>query len=298
MLLTPFVSGLSAPAYALLRRWRGAPAPPVAPLAEEELSGHIIIAGYGRVGRYTADLLRRLDLPSVVIERDSRLMDELRRDGQAAIYGDAGSPVVLEAAGVQRARLLLVAVSAAIDAELIVRECRRLSPGLHIVARATQLGQLEVLHELGIHEVVQPEFEAGLEMARQVLLHLDFAPAEIERLSDGVRREHYRPIEAPHESAAMLGQLRRARRSLEIDWFDLPEGSPLAGGSIGASAIRQRTGASIVAVLRAGALISNPGPETLLLAGDQVAALGTAAQREAFQRMMSRGVGTPELIEA
>lgn len=297
MLLTPAVSGLAAPAHRLLRRWRGGPELPAAPAPASELAGHIIIAGYGRVGRYTADLLRRLDLPCLVIERDPRLMEELKAQSLPAIYGDAGSPVVLEAAGIHRARMLLVAVAAAIDAELIVRACRQINPGLHIVARATQLGQLEVLRELGIHEVVQPEFEAGIEMARQALLHFDVPPAEIERLSDGVRREQYRPIAAPQDSATLLSQLRRARRSLEIDWFDLPAGSPLAGRSIGASAIRQRTGASVVAVLRGGRLISNPGPATGLHAGDQLAILGTGEQRAAFQGLML-GAEAAELLEA
>ncbi|NTW03588.1 MAG: portal protein, partial [Oscillochloris sp.] len=154
MLLTPFISGLGEPIYALLRRWLGIAHPSIPPLAEGDQGGHIIIAGYGRVGRYTANLLRRLELPCVVIERDQRRMDELKSYGQAAIYGDAGSSIVLEAAGAHSARLLLVAVSAAIDAELIVRQCRQLNPQLHIVARATQLSQLEVLHALGIHEVV------------------------------------------------------------------------------------------------------------------------------------------------
>ncbi|WP_129631916.1 cation:proton antiporter [Candidatus Oscillochloris fontis] len=290
MLLTPLVSGLSGPAYAHIQRWRRRKPTPNPPLVEGELIGHIIIAGYGRVGRYTADLLRRLDLPSVVIERDQRRMDELKELGQPAIYGDAGSSVVLEAAGAKKARLLLVAVSAAIDAETVVRQARALNPNLHIVARATQLGQLEILRTLGIHEVVQPEFEAGLEMVRQVLLHFDFPPADIERLSDGVRNEHYRPIEAPQTSAPLLRQLRRARRSLEIAWFSLPEDSPLVGRSIGSSAIRQRCGASVIAVLRDTNLISNPGPDTLMLAGDQIAVLGTTQQRTAFQHLMEEQV--------
>ncbi|NTW00372.1 MAG: hypothetical protein HGA19_03585, partial [Oscillochloris sp.] len=190
---------------------------------------------------------------------------------------------------------LLVAVSAAIDAELIVRQCRQLNPQLHIVARATQLSQLEVLHALGIHEVVQPEFEAGLEMVRQVLLHCSFPPDEIERLSDSVRNEHYRPITGLQSDTALPSQLRRARRALEIGWFSLPEHSPLVGQSIGVSAVRQRTGASIVAVLRDSVLMSNPGPETMLHAGDQVAALGTLEQRAVFQHLLC-GASASELL--
>ena len=288
MLLTPFVGTLGAPAHAQIRRWRARPPAPIAPLTDHELRGHIIIAGYGRVGRYTADLLRRMELAHVVIERDQGRLDLLKARSVPVIYGDAGSPVVLEAAGLQHARLLLVAVPAAIDVETVVRQARALNPELHIVARATQLGQLEVLRGLGIHEVVQPEFEAGLEMVRQALLHVEVAPAEIERLSDEVRAEHYRPLETLGTSAATLWRLRRLRRGvLDLAWYTLDPASPLAGQSISGSAVRRRVGVSIVALLRGDAVVHNPAPETELRAGDQIAVLGTAPQRAAFAAMLT-----------
>jgi CPA2 family monovalent cation:H+ antiporter-2 len=287
MLLSPFVSTLTVPAYALLRRWRAQPPAQPVPLLDQELQGHIIIAGYGRVGRYTADLLRRLELAYVVIERDQGRLDVLKAANVPVIYGDASSPVVLEAAGLQHARLLLVAVSAAIDVETVVRQGRALNPRLHIVARATQLGQLEVLRGLGIHEVVQPEFEAGLEMVRQALLHVEVAPAEIERLSDEVRAEQYRPLETLGTSAATLQRMRRLRRGvLDLAWYTLGPGSPLVGQSISTSAIRRETGVSIVALLREDAVVHNPDPETLLCAGDQIAVLGTTPQRAAFAELL------------
>lgn len=294
MVLTPFVSRQSGRAYQLLRRWRAQPPVVGPPLVEDALlRGHIIIAGYGRVGRYTADLLRRLQLPFVVLERDQGRMDELKANGAPVIYGDASSPVVLEAAGVHHARLLLVTVSAAIDVETIVRSARALNPELHIVARATQLGQLEVLRGLGIHEVVQPEFEAGLEIVRQALLHFDVPATEIERLSDAVRHEHYRPIEALSADSATLRRLRRVRRALRITWYTLPAHSPLVGRSIGASAIRQRTGASVVALIRDDQVLSNPGPDTELRAGDQIAVLGTPEQSAAFDALV---VANPDQV--
>jgi CPA2 family monovalent cation:H+ antiporter-2 len=255
---------------------------------EQELEGHIIIAGYGRVGRYTADLLRRLEMAHVVIERDQSRLDALKAANIPVIYGDAGSAVVLEAAGLQHARLLLVTVSAAIDVELVVRQARTQNPQLHIVARATGLGQLEVLRGLGIHEVVQPEFEAGLEMVRQALLHVEVAAAEIERLSDEVRAEQYRPLETLDTSAATLRRLRQLRRgALDLAWYTLDPTSPLVGQSIGARDVRRQTGVSIVALLREDTIIHNPAPETQLCAADQIAVLGTAPQRAAFVELLT-----------
>src|SRR5690606_16664720 len=116
---------------------------------------------------------------------------------------------------------------------------------------------------LGTHEVVQPEFEAGLEMVRQTLLHAEVAPAEIERLSDEVRAEQYRPLETLDTSAATLRRLRQLRRAaLDLACYTLEPTSPLVGQSIGASDVRRQTGVSIVALLREGAVIHNPAPET------------------------------------
>jgi monovalent cation:H+ antiporter-2, CPA2 family len=286
MVLTPFATRSTGRVEGLLARWRGMAEPEPANLPQHELRDHIIIAGYGRVGRYTADVLQRLGLPFVILERDQRRLDEIKDAGLPAIFGDATSPVVLEAAGIHHARLLLVVVSAAIDVELVVREVRRLHPELHIVARATRLRQLEELRALGVHEVVQPEFEAGLELVRQTLLHFDMPAAEIERLSDSVRQELYQPLQTAHANATVLEELRRARATLEIVWVHIPEGAPLVGQSLGAIEVRKRTGALIVAIVRAGTMIQSPGPETLLAAGDQAAVIGTPSQRSAFQALL------------
>jgi monovalent cation:H+ antiporter-2, CPA2 family len=289
IVLTPFVSNLATPAYAWLsRRQRQERSLPQGVAVDQELAGHSIIVGYGRVGRYTAALLARLELAYVVVERDAERLDALKAANLPVIYGDATSMVVLEAAGARQARLLLVAVSTALDVELVVRQARTINPTLHIVARATRLGQLEVLHGLGIYEVVQPEFEAGLEMVRQVLLHAEVSPAEIEHLSDEVRAEQYRPIETLSTSAATLYRLRRLRRGvLDLAWYRIDLHSALAGQSISSSAIRQQTGVSIVALVRDDAVVHNPVPETVLRSGDQIAVLGTAPQRAAFVALLA-----------
>jgi CPA2 family monovalent cation:H+ antiporter-2 len=218
-----------------------------------------------------------------VIEQDQNAAERAKAAGLPVIYGDASSPVVLEAAGIHEARLALVVVSAAIDVDLIVRAVRQLSPRLHVVARATQRSQIEHLYRFGVHEIVQPEFEAGIELVRQSLLHFDIPATEIERLSDAVRAEHYQAFTTLDTDAQVLALLRRTRQSFDIGWYTLAEGAPLAGLSIRASDIRQRTGALVVAVLRSGAILANPEPELVFEPGDGVGIVGTPEQRLAFQ---------------
>jgi monovalent cation:H+ antiporter-2, CPA2 family len=284
MLLTPFVLG-AAPLLASRLR-RGEPAPNVTEIPEATLQGHIIIAGFGRVGRYAADVLRKLNLPTVVIELDQHAVQRVRAAGLPVIYGDAGSAVVLDVAGVHRARLLLVTVPAAVDVDHIVKQVRRLNPALHIIARAARLAQVEALREAGVYEVVQPEFEAGLEMVRQTLIHFDIPAIEIQHLTDTIRDELYQPFQTLHTDARVLERLRRAKQALEIEWILLPAAASIAGQSIEEAATRQRTGSSIVAILRGEDVESNPGPDFVFAAGDLVAVLGTRAQRDAFHALL------------
>jgi K+:H+ antiporter len=282
MILTPFATTAAQPIANLVSRLRGAPAMERSHLPEQELRDHIIIAGYGRVGRYTAEVLSRLNLPFVVAELDQRRIEPIKAMGFPVIYGDASSPIVLEAAGVHRARLFLVAVSSALDVELIVQRVRQVNPTLHIVARAARRAQIEALHALGVHEIVQPEFEGGLEIVRQSLLHFDIPVTEIVRLTDSVRHELYQPFTTLHTDARLLGQLRRAQHLLDIEWFTLPSQAPCVGQRIETCAIQQHTGVSIIAVLRGDSLYNNPSPEFVFAAEDTVAVLGTALQRDAF----------------
>lgn len=286
MALTPFALGFAQPLATWLGRGREATAPPPPDIPDAALHDHIIIAGFGRVGRYAADVLQQLALPCIVIERDQFAAERVRAMGLAVIYGDASSEVVLEAAGIQHARLLLVTAPAAIDVELIVQRARQMKPDLHIVARAARLAQVEALRGTGVYEVVQPEFEAGLEMVRQALLHFDMPATDIQRLSDTVRQERYQPFQTLHTDKHVLDRLRQAGQALEIEWVIVPDDAALTGRTIGELAIRERTGVTILTVVRDTATYHNPGPSLVLLADDMLAIIGTLSQRDVFRALL------------
>ena len=203
------------------------------------------------------------------------------------IYGDASTAVILEAAGVEHARLMLVTTPAASDTAQIAERVRAENPELHIVIRAATLSQVRELYAHGIHEVVQPEFEAGLELVRQALLHYDISATAIQELSDSVRAERYQPFATLHTDSELLQRMRSASHALEIAWFQVPPTARLAGNSIANSGIRQATGATVVTLVRAnGQVVPNPAPTTQLEPHDMVAVLGTAEQRSQFAAML------------
>ncbi len=188
MFLTPFASGLTAPIYGRIRHRVREPLQMIN-LEQEDLRDHVIIAGAGRMGQAVARVLGRSHLPFVVVELDQHRLEFCRDAGVAMIYGDATHPLVLEAAGLGKARLLLVTTPDPITTLAVVRHSRRLRPDLHVVARAENDQMLEELHDLAVHEIVQPQMEAGLEITRQALAHLDVPPEEIERFITEARQD-------------------------------------------------------------------------------------------------------------
>jgi CPA2 family monovalent cation:H+ antiporter-2 len=179
---------------------------------------------------------------------------------------------------------------------MTVETARQLRPDLHVVARAVHPGHLAELEELGVNAVVQPEFEAGLEMVRQALARFSIAPADIQRFSDTVRDDLYAAFTEDDMSRryrVLLAGLRRANEELEIDWVSVPESSGAVGATIGSLGIRRRTGASVVAAVRAGEVRANPGPDYELTTGDMLALLGTPEQRQKA-RSLIQGSRRPE----
>lgn len=279
--ITPFAARAAVPVYARWRRSFPADSPVTMDLPGEEFRDHVVILGLGRVGGFVARMLKRLDQPFVVVDVNPAKVDEAKAAGIPLIYGDAAAEPVLEAAGVGRARLVVLTISDAVGARLVVERTRRMNPQAHVVARSVGEEQLRDLADMGVYEAVQPEFEAGLELGRQALIHMDFGAVEIQRFSDSVRRELYAPISNP-EGDENLAHLHRAARMIESDWIELPDKCDILGRTIGDLHIRGRTGASIVALVRGDEVVTNPGPDLELAPGDTLSVLGTAEQRSAF----------------
>lgn len=294
MFLTPFVSGLTEPAYRLRRRWIKREPLQSINLPESGLQRHAVIAGGGRVGAYVAQVLQRLGLAFVIVELDSRRVDGARSRGWPVIFGDASQEVVLEAAGVDRARLVLVTTPAITVTQAILAQVRRLNPEVHVVARAEGIESMQALHAKGVYEVVQPEFEAGLEIARQALLHLDCPAVEIEEFTDTTRRELYAPLYRQQEGYRRLTQLRQAARLLRLSWVTVEAVSPMVGRTIGELRVRTRTGASIVGVMRDGRLQPNPEAGARIVAGDVLAVIADADQLVAFRDLANPASPAPQ----
>ncbi len=194
MLLTPAISGLTAPLYALRKKWFKHETLQTINLPESGLHDHVVIAGGGQTGSYVAQVLKNLGLAFVVIEFNTHQVNQFKELATPLVYGDAGQSLVLEAAGIERARLLIVTTPSAITTRAITEQALKMNATLHILARSNGREHMRVLRDIGVKGVVQPELEAGLEITRQALLALNIPDSEIRHFTDQVRQELYAPL--------------------------------------------------------------------------------------------------------
>ena len=274
----------------LPRLWRlldrGGPTP--APFTEA-IEGHVVILGYGRVGSHIGGVLRRLGLPFLVVEQNMIYANELQAQGIKTMFGDAANSEILLHVGLEHARALVITVPNETAAELIVTAAHAIAPDLPIIVRAATADRLDNLFHLGARHAVNPEMEGGLEMLRLTLLALGYSAGQIQQYIETVRTDTYEGILPGQRGYPALDQLLMATRGVEIAWQPLDADSPLVGRTLGEAGIRSRTGASVVAVLRGGQVITNPGPELRFMAGDLVGLIGEAQQLAVVDRLMNGG---------
>ena len=254
---------------------------------EAGINGHVVIVGYGRVGRHITNLLGLMKIPLLVVDTVAERVEDLDGRGIPTLFGDASNSEVLTHAGLTQARALVVAGPDEATSELVVAAARDLAPDLPIIARATTEEGIEQLAFLGAQDVIHPELEGGLEIVRHTLLQLGFPSQEIYRYTDAVRRDHYDTGLNSEEEHRLLHELLNAARGLEVHWFRLTDGNRLVGQTLAQANLRARTGASVIAVLREGHLIANPKSLTIFQPDDRVGVIGDNEEIEAVAKLLS-----------
>ncbi|MFH2045811.1 MAG: cation:proton antiporter [Pseudomonadota bacterium] len=298
MVLTPLISGQTTRIYALKKRWFRHEALESSNIPNTGFGNHVVIAGGGRVGFQIAQVMKRLDIQFVIIELDHLRFEQAKNADMAVVYGDASQETVLDAARIKDASLLILTVPSIFSTRLVVARAKRLNNKLEIVARTSSQDSFDLLKDLGVSEVVFPEFEASLEMTRQSLLRLRVPVTEVQRHTDTIRQELYAHLYNKDNDYRVLSQLRGAEQQFDLQWVSLVPESPIAYKSIGESEIRKKSGASLVGVLRDGQLKPNPGVDFILKPNDLMAIIGSEKDRNAFCLMTSSGRCNEQLIKA
>ncbi|MEW6329376.1 MAG: NAD(P)-binding protein [Candidatus Micrarchaeota archaeon] len=135
----------------------------------ESIGNHLVVCGYGHVGGKVCEVLEANRVHFVVVDKDRRVLEELKEREVPHVEGDAMSPKTLEAARIRKARGLVVALDSDANNILAILTARELNPNLFVAARAFSEDSVDKLREVGAEIIVLPEVLGGSELGKELL---------------------------------------------------------------------------------------------------------------------------------
>ena len=250
------------------------------------MEGHIVVLGYGTVGRTLGEVLLTHTIPFTALEIDPILVGQARRAGHPVRYGDASSEEMLRRAGLPSARTLVVTLPDHVLERAVLRTARRLNPEIHILARGRRGAEDDELYRDGADEVVHEAFEVGIEFLARILRRLNVPKQAIERHLGRLRGGRYEVFRREDFTPLPLGDVRRSFDALRVEFLEIPRGSPLAGRSLRDAGVREATGALIVAVIREGRVIASPEAWFVLQENDTILVSGAGEQVAEVEKLV------------
>jgi voltage-gated potassium channel len=229
--------------------------------AVENVSDHVIVAGWGRVGRSIAASLVATRLPVLVVEVDPERQATV---DTLLVEGDATDDDVLVRAGIHRARALVAALNSDADNLYVTLSARRLRPDLFIVARARMESAEAKLAQAGANRVVNPQAIGGARMAALV--------------------------NQPHVADFLDVVMHDAGLEFRLEEVTVAEASTIAGRTLRDAQLRDTTGALVLAMRGpTGGFRTNPAADAVIEPGDVLIAIGTETQLKGLADLASRG---------
>ena len=188
IIATPWLMGFSPLIY---RKFKFFSKLDKRPIKEElELNNHIVLCGYGRVGKYIGRALQMANLDFIVVDNNHQLIKELTGEGIRAVYGDPCEIDVLDYAQIDQARLLVIAIPDRQSQEIVIGNAQTLNPKIKIICRTHREENQASLKALRVQTVIQPEFEAALAIVRKLLSEFGVEENEISGKVSRLKIEH------------------------------------------------------------------------------------------------------------
>ncbi|NVZ26613.1 cation:proton antiporter [Pseudomonas gingeri] len=252
-----------------------------------ELHGHVVICGYGRVGQSIGRFLRREQQSFVALDDDPVRVREAAAGESCVHYGDSRRGDLLAAVGLERARLLVIAVDKTDIAMLVLKAARHLNTTVPILVRTRDDSQLAELKAAGANEVVPELLESSLMLASHALIMLGVAEPQVQARVNEVRHTRYKLLRGFYHGAQtnLLGT--QGQPKVLMHAVNLAVDAHACGQSINTLELEQ-LGVEVQGLQRAGKELEVDG-DTALHAGDTVLMSGTLAAIEACEARLLGG---------
>lgn len=255
------------------------------------LTNHVIIVGYGPVGRNLARAAKSAGIPYAVVEMNPSTVREEKKKGEPIIFGDASEETVLHHVAVRDAKVVCVSLADPATVRRITAAVRAAAPAAYLIVRTRFLSEVKKLMALGANEVIPEELETSIEIFGRVLTKYLVPREEIEELIARVRIDGYQSVEGGHLPAIQWCDILSDLPDMEVRSHRVTPGSFLGGKTIGELSLRKSWGVTVLAVRRNGMWKPNPGPDMTLRPGDVIILLGRTQDLKSFQRLLTSSIG-------
>ena len=290
MLVTPaLIAAAPAVATHVTRAGESSPEPPQAAPKRQ-----VLIVGYGANGEILARILRESGIRYTIVDADAERVRRGRAAGEPMLFGDATRPEILRHAGVEQARIVVLAISDLRAVATAVGLVRTLAPGAQILARTRRLREAMSILRAGADRVVAEEYESAIEIYTWVLDQLHVPRNVIAAHTKVLRGEDYRMLRGGVMPEGISRAVAEALAGGTTDVFRVTEDSAAAGRDLRELDLRQKTGATVLAVVRDEKPHVTPRADFRLEVGDALVLVGAHAQIEdAFALLENRASGGP-----
>jgi CPA2 family monovalent cation:H+ antiporter-2 len=249
---------------------------------------HLIICGYGRSGQSLARLLESENIPYMALDVDPTRVKSAAAAGESVVYGDAARREVLKAAGLKRARALVITFASLPGAMKILAVVQELRPDLPVVVRTLDDTDLDALKQAGATEVVPEVLGGSLMLASHALLLLGVPLTRVLKKLRGVREQRYGLLRGFFRGAtdeeAELSETAQPRLLSVL----ITEQAAAAGQTLAKTGVLE-LGVEVIAVRRRNIRGLDPQPDTQVIAGDVLVLRGIPENLAAAEMRLLQG---------
>jgi monovalent cation:H+ antiporter-2, CPA2 family len=280
MAITPFILKLGHPVSDLVRKM------PLAKYLENEQSidseskkkfeDHIIVVGYGLVGRNIVYAAKLANIPYVIIEMNPETVKKEKEKGEPIFFGDASNEEVMIHAGAKKARTIVIAISDPTWERSITKMMKDINPDVYLIVRTRYVNETAPLMKLGADVVVPEEYETAIEIFALVLAKYLIPTREIEQFIQQVRTDNYSVLRDSSKVVINQSQLKFQMPNFDIKSYRLDEDSPIIGKKISEIGLRQKYDSTILAINRGDKVYPNPDPDMSFEPNDILVVFGSS----------------------
>lgn len=245
---------------------------------ETPVSDHVIIAGYGLNGQNLSRVLKETRIPFLILDINGERVKQVKSLGLPILYGDITHREILRKAGIRRAKMIVFAISDPMAARHGVLITRQMNPDIYVMVRTRYSSEVEELYRLGANQVIPEEFETSIEIFTRVLKEYHTPHNIIDQQVELIRMEGYGMLRGLSISSDRLREVSAILATSITDTCQVQENSLAANKSLKELDLRNKTGATVIAIIRGKKAITNPDPEFRILSGDMLVLLGRHAE--------------------